>query len=85
MNDHVHLISVSLLEMCVNYRVCWILISILEMYVDDHVYFILWNMLELYFVLKQYLSKLIHNLHQLVGIVGAFGWFIFGPIVENVP
>jgi hypothetical protein len=77
MNDHVYLISTRLLEMYVNDHVCWILISILEMYVDDHVYFISWNMLELYFVLRHYFSNLIHNLRQLVGIVEAFGWFIF--------
>ena len=77
MNDHVYLISVSLIEIYVNDHVCWILISILEMYVDDHVYIISWSMLELYCVLKQYFSNLIHNLCQLVGIVGAFGWFIF--------
>jgi len=83
MNDHVYLISVILLEMYVNDHVCWILISILEVYMDDHMYFISWSMLEWYFVLKRYFSNLICNLRQLVGIVGAFGWFIFlGPLLK---
>jgi hypothetical protein len=74
MNNHVYLISVSILEMYVNDHVCWIVISILEMYVDEHVYFISRSILELYFVLKQYFSNLIHNLSQLVGmeLVGSF-------------
>ena len=63
--------------MYVNDHVCWILINILEVYVDDHVCFISWSMLEWYFVLKQYFSNLMRSLCQLVGIVRAFGWFIF--------
>jgi len=83
MNDHVYLISVSILEMYVNDHVCWIVMSILEMYVDEYVYFISWSMLELYFVLRQYFSNLIHNLCQLVGIVGAC-WVvhILGPLLK---
>jgi hypothetical protein len=50
-------------------------ISIPETYVDDHVCCISWSMLELYLVIMQYFSNLIHNLCQLMGIIGAY-WLV---------